>query len=157
MMMLSSTEAVSSARAADIISDLRNIKTAVLAWYADNLDKIDAKGYIKIEGKSNFIQKFTDSELGLSKYLNGEVKLQTKVDQTPDNEYVVFAQAGADSDRSTWYVGCKVTDSKVREKLKARANSVGLHFTSNAYPDTKNDAGDKVWMKILGDLEPKSE
>ncbi|MBQ9419346.1 MAG: prepilin-type N-terminal cleavage/methylation domain-containing protein [Synergistaceae bacterium] len=41
MMMLSSTEAVSSARASDIVSDLRNLKTAALAWYADNLDYIE--------------------------------------------------------------------------------------------------------------------
>ena len=41
MMMLSSTEAVSSARAADIISDLRNLKTAALAMYADNIDAIE--------------------------------------------------------------------------------------------------------------------
>ena len=75
MMMLSSTEAVSSARAADIISDLRNIKTAVLAWYADNLDKIDAKGYIKIKGKSNFIQKQT---LNLAWVNTSMVKLSCK-------------------------------------------------------------------------------
>ena len=45
MMMLSSTEAVSSARAADIISDLRNLKTAALAWYADNLDFVEGADF----------------------------------------------------------------------------------------------------------------
>ena len=40
MMMLSSTEAVSSAKAAKIIADMRNIKTAVLSWYIDNIDKV---------------------------------------------------------------------------------------------------------------------
>ncbi|MBR0278540.1 MAG: type II secretion system protein, partial [Synergistaceae bacterium] len=39
MMMLSSTEAVSSARANNIISNLRNLKTATLAFYVDSLDK----------------------------------------------------------------------------------------------------------------------
>ena len=46
MMMLSSTEAVSSAKAADIISNLRNLKTAVVSWYADNLDKVTLVGTI---------------------------------------------------------------------------------------------------------------
>ena len=41
MMMLSSTEAVSSARASNIISNLRNLKTAALAWYIDSMDVMD--------------------------------------------------------------------------------------------------------------------
>ena len=40
MMMLSSTEAVTSAKAAKIISNMRNLKTATLAWYTDNFNKI---------------------------------------------------------------------------------------------------------------------
>ena len=40
MMMLSSTEAVSSARASNIISNLRNWKTAALAWYVDHIDDV---------------------------------------------------------------------------------------------------------------------
>ena len=40
MLMLSSTEAVSSAKATKIISDLRLWKTAVLAWYTDHLDSV---------------------------------------------------------------------------------------------------------------------
>ena len=154
MMMLSSTEAVSSAKAADIVSNLRNIKTAVLSWYADNLDKVDAKGFITIDSDRRFIQKWTDSELGLSKYLNGEVKLQTKADSTPDNEYFVFAINADNDDRRTWYVGYRTTDSKVREKLRARASSVGLHF-SNDWPDNNVEDGKCVWMKIMGDSKPK--
>ena len=41
MMMLSSTEAVSSAKAAKIISDMRKLKTAAISWYTDNMDMID--------------------------------------------------------------------------------------------------------------------
>ena len=41
MMMLSSTEAVASARASNIVSNMRNLKTAVLAWYMDNMDQLD--------------------------------------------------------------------------------------------------------------------
>ena len=42
MMMLSSSEAVSSAKATAIISDLRNFKTAVLAYFADNIDNLSS-------------------------------------------------------------------------------------------------------------------
>ena len=38
MMMLSSTEAVTSAKASNIVSNLRNMKTAVLAYVADHVD-----------------------------------------------------------------------------------------------------------------------
>ena len=42
MMMLSSSEAVSSARATTIVADLRNIKTAALAYYTDHIDDFAA-------------------------------------------------------------------------------------------------------------------
>lgn len=39
MMMLSSSEAVSSAKATAIVSDLRSLKTAALAYFADHADE----------------------------------------------------------------------------------------------------------------------
>ena len=42
MMMLSSTEAVTSAKASNIVSDMRNLKTAALSYYVDNLDKFSS-------------------------------------------------------------------------------------------------------------------
>ena len=105
MMMLSSTEAVSSARAADIISDLRNLKTAALAWYADNLDYVEKTGFKGISSSN------TDSELNIAKYMGsdgiGNYKFSGK-------------------DAGTWCVWIEVSDSKVKEKLAARASSVGL-------------------------------
>ena len=41
MMMFSSTEAVSSAKASNVISNLRNLRTAITAWYLENTDKIE--------------------------------------------------------------------------------------------------------------------
>ena len=41
MMMLSSTEAVASAKASNVISNLRNLRTAITAWYLENSDKIE--------------------------------------------------------------------------------------------------------------------
>ena len=41
MMMISSTEAVTSARASNIVSNLRNFKTAAMALYVDNYDDMD--------------------------------------------------------------------------------------------------------------------
>lgn len=41
MMMFSSTEAVSSAKASNVTSNLRNLRTAITAWYLENTDKIE--------------------------------------------------------------------------------------------------------------------
>ena len=168
MMMLSSTEAVSSAKANNVISNMRNIKTATLAWYADNLDKINAAGHITINGTKKFFHQWKDSDLGLSKYLNAgsSIKLNRLGDaKIPDDEYAVFAiekklgnnpvKINGDTDRSTWYIGYKIPngDSKLKEKLQSRASSLGLHF-SNDYPDHNVKAGYYVWMKIMGDWTP---
>lgn len=109
MMMLSSTEAISSARSANIISDLRNLKTATLAWYMDNLDYVEGK--IKKDEKE--FLKLSDEKDDIFKYLGNE-GLKTN--------YIL--SDGKDS--STWFVWCNITDQKVFEKLKARAATVGL-------------------------------
>ena len=74
MMMLSSTEAVSSAKAADIISDLRNLKTAALAWYPDNLDYVEQRVQKNGTTGGNFSKLF-DEGGKIEKYMNGEGKV----------------------------------------------------------------------------------
>jgi len=149
MMMLSSTEAVSSARAADIISDLRNFKTATLAWYADNLDyvegKVDADG--KAIASGNTTGKFNDLSAQSAKILK-------YMGNDGIGDYV-FSGTSAGND---WYVWRKVDDSKVVEKLASRAKSVGLSSASTVASNTANDiktgddfaltAGGFVGMKI---------
>lgn len=40
MIMFAADEAITSAKASNIIANLRNLKTAVLAWHADSFDQI---------------------------------------------------------------------------------------------------------------------
>ena len=106
MMMLSSTEAVSSARASNIISNLRNLKTAALAWYIDSLDVVDASGFTLTNATHFPFVKH---------YLNND----TASDLT---------NYGIEAKNSKWYVyyeGGKA-DANVYTKLKGRAASVGL-------------------------------
>ena len=122
MMMLSSTEAVSSARAADIISDLRNLKTAALAWYADNLDyvegRVDANGNVITTSDSSNESKFSN--------LNSE---SSKIQKYMGNEGNIsnYFFAGTSS-TGPWYVYTSVKDAKVFEKLQSRAKTVGLYI-----------------------------
>ena len=99
MMMLSSTEAVSSAKASNIVSNLRNLKTAALAWYADNLDSADA---VNIEGKRDQILKYMNNENVPADYK--------------------FTGKGANN----WFVYVNNSDTNVGLKLVGRKNSVGL-------------------------------
>ncbi len=64
MMMLSSTEAVSSAKAAKVINNLRQLKTAALAWYADNHELVNGMGWIKRSSDGKFKGEFASSITG---------------------------------------------------------------------------------------------
>ena len=113
MMMLSSTEAVTSAKASNIVSNLRNLKTAALAMYIDNMDKFD-KGELKIGTTSDASTKnITD----VVKYMNGGENFN-------ETGYSITSNDG-------WYLSYKITGTtsektQIKQKLKGRAASVGL-------------------------------
>ena len=98
MMMLSSTEAVSSAKAADIISNLRNLKTAVVSWYTDNLDRIVRNGNdYKVKDNDGTTDWFTDKVIKVNnaseimKYLgnNNSITIQWREGANVGN-YIIY-------------------------------------------------------------------
>lgn len=111
MMMLSSTEATTSAKASNIVSNLRNLKTAALAMYVDNLDYAKTK-FTPGTGAEDATNSFDT----VIKYLNAN----TGTDSTVYKDYGIIANS------DEWYVYCKVLDTRVQEKLAGRAKSVGL-------------------------------
>ncbi|MBQ7577738.1 MAG: type II secretion system protein [Synergistaceae bacterium] len=179
MMMLSSTEAMSSARAAKIISDLRNLKTAVIAWYVDHPDLVDtATGKVreKITNNNNdwkAIQNLVNNgndKLGMKKYLNNENWSfnEGNSGENPIKEggYGICdggSTAGTkdEANRTSWFVGYRfaANEDSVKEKLYGRAKSLGLVFSNNTpnnYQSGKvnNAKGDKVvWMRVFGDYQ----
>ena len=105
MMMLASDEAVVSAKASKIISNLENIKSATVAWYMDNRDKVakvtdknikrtgnangnanqeQFAGKIIINSKIGSPQHYTGAQLGLYKYFHdpGAQVLVNQIDST---------------------------------------------------------------------------
>ena len=119
MMMLSSTEAVSSAKASNIVSNLRNLKTAALAWYADHLDMVS-------NDKVDF--SLATYASAIKTYMNND-------DIDSGYEFVGTATDG------TWYVkytGADLSDN-VKGKLAGRAKSVGL-FNTNAADGKMTDS-----------------
>ncbi|MBQ2617160.1 MAG: type II secretion system protein [Synergistaceae bacterium] len=139
MMMLSSTEAVTSAKASNIISNLRNLKTAALAYYVDHLDDLedstkattaismnDVAVYLN-SSKTSFNFNFT----GVA-YAEDAVTAATTSDgYEADGITYKIATVSRNEGTTTrasqkWYLMCDVNDTKVQEKLAGRAKSVGL-------------------------------
>ena len=122
MMMLSSTEAVSSARASNIVSNLRNLKTAALAYYIDHID-----AYENVETISKDLNTVRSGILG---YMGNDVSnIDTKYNFTG-------------TDTGTWYVYYTLagSDGNVKTKLAGRAASTNLRGASNAASFTSADA-----------------
>ena len=149
MMMLSSTEAVSSAKANNIISNLRNLKTAVLSWYADNIDKVAADGQIVENSTKYYLGTYLSSHTDdFKKYLSngGSISLEKHGDNTTKGVYCLAGGLnGTDSDK--WYVGYRFTndDGRVKNKIAARAASIGLVQKDET---TYTPQGDFVYMRI---------
>ena len=132
MMMLSSTEAVTSARASNIVSNLRNLKTAALSLYASSLDQL--KGTDAKKPTINSVKK----------YLNNEGNV---------DGYSVVCTNGTDGtnydDGSSWYIAYHVTDDNVKPKLKARATTLSLKGNdSEAAPSDPYTSQAYVFMQV---------
>ena len=130
MMMLSSTEAVTSAKASNIVSDMRNLKTAALSYYVDNLDKFSS-------GDATVTEAIALSDV--TKYLNNSNAL------TDSLGFSIEKLSSGD-----WYVkydttkaGSNSEQGQIREKLAGRAKSVGLlqnsSGTMSTYAKTATD------------------
>lgn len=140
MMMLSSTEAVTSARASNIVSNLRNLKTAALAWYADHLD-IAENANFKFDNDTASPTSPTIASKDVLKYMNND-------NSGSFAGYKIYGSAKAD-----WYVTYEgARDSRVGQKLAGRASSVGLvagNGSSATYTAAETGTTFNVGMKVL--------
>ena len=167
MMMLSSTEAMSSAKASNIASNLRNIKTATLAWYADHTDWVSPDLKVTIGTNANKqihdVIGTGDNQANILKYFNNEGSITLKGNSSDGSgEYVIRAVDNSDNSatgsRRVWYVGYVFTvgeRNSVREKLAGRAKTLGLKFgTKDAGSlTTTADGKNAVWLLVLGTPE----
>ena len=169
MMMLSSTEAVSSAKATRIISDLTVLKKAVISWYTDNYERVEPQ-YNSGEKRNDYLVKVGNSSYHLGvfakdhggqkefvKYLGSSNKITlTKDNSTKPGEYLLATEG------NEWFVGYDVgNDMRLREKLAGRAKSLKLQGATKRLKkdgslDTNTDnihlystADQKVYMLIL--------
>ena len=154
MMMLSSTEAVGSAKASNIISNLRNLKTAALAWYIDSMDALANYDVGSTASGQNVSNKQADYWGIVKKYLSNSTSSEL------DSNYSLVRDTGGD--KSIWYVmyGNSSLELNVKQKLAARAESVGIlrANTTSSYAygktssgganDFNSDKGNWVFMRV---------
>lgn len=164
MMMMTSNEAVSSARAATILADLTNLKKALMVWHTDNYDRIEHDptsnyaGMILAKNNNNNDQKYnpiqeTNIMDEIAIYLEGAVinkgKRQANKEMSAGS-YGIYDGGGtsakgkwpglptdAKTGRLAWFVGYSFTKSErdvLYKKLKGREKSVGLKF-GGKYPN----------------------
>ncbi len=128
MMMLSSTEAVSSAKANNIISNLRNWKTATLEWYTDNIDKVNTStGKVKnSSGTDGYFSQVVKAK-DILPYLGGGLEIDG--DNVKDASGGIY-ETGYYNNRD-WTIiytlppGDK-DNASLLPKIEARADSLGL-------------------------------
>ncbi|MBQ9388854.1 MAG: hypothetical protein IJU07_01605, partial [Synergistaceae bacterium] len=168
MMMIASSEIVASAKANNIIVGLHQWKKAALAWYLDNIDRIDDKGRIK-EGAiysdsaklSNFAENVKPSEI--AKYLNNFTPSEPEYEGSGLGKYYLKDTSGgkwstdhynAKNNAIVWLIGYEMPtdDARVKAKLAGRAASAGLVYKS-AYPLPKYTAEGsnhhRVWIEVI--------
>ena len=147
MMMFSSTEAISSAKANNIVAGLTTFKEALIHWYTDNYDKVTTKdpngkndGIYRISyktSKGTWVHTLGDMMANdpgaVTKYIGNAS--QFKFDNTSFSSKATegkyrFEDSGGVNKRSSWFVGYVLSASEknsgVAQKLVGRAKSAHL-------------------------------
>ena len=176
MMIFSSTEAVTTAKAAKILANLQTLKRAATQWYLDNREKVQADGRVTIMVNPNKaasdgentkpVQEWGD-RIQLSKYISSMNDSGIKFYKTSAKDEVTNKQntnlvegyygicdGGTINGyhRNAWYVGYrfKSGEERVRDKIRGRMESSGVFLgTADAHEDMHNDRSAAVWMRVL--------
>ncbi len=154
MMMLSSTEAVTSAKATKIVSDMKLLQRAALAWYLDNYQRIKlTNNGFKIDGDKQLHDLLNGKNSEITKYFSSS-NLQLNnggKNYSSSNKNEFYAAKGyyalyMGNANTVCYVVYKISDNnnaseetRLKEKLKARAKSDGL--LSYTYSSQKDSNG----------------
>lgn len=164
MMILSSTEAVTTAKATKIMADLTHIRKAVLAWYFDNMDRItyvsgntDGVGNMKFcfngvkyhsiqDALSHNAVSKTSQVISIMSYIHGASGFNEKgaADKKNAASWLYLEpggygvnDAGTEHRRETWFAGYQSRDGEdiLKRKIWGRKNALGLFFTSGIRPN----------------------
>ena len=137
-------------KAPEIVKNLRNLKTAMLALYTDNLDSMDQQGRIDGQTLEGFVEfgggrKITD-------YVTEPVHFTLRGAGVQEGEYLV----ASDPESGSWFIGYRLEgrtnkDKRTRERLAERAENVGLlKYAKKDSPffDTRGEGTGYVWLLV---------
>ena len=152
MMSISSGEAMTSAKAGNIINNLRNFVTAANEYYFDNMDKF----YDATESAT------APDIIEVRYYMNKGVSDTSKIPENKLENYLILTAEKAEGKTYAevdWYVGYQFPTSgagseetlAIKTKLEGRATNIGLYGTA-ANPTAVDDIAFTkdhavVWMK----------
>ena len=172
MMMFSSTEAADSAKATKIVSDLKMLQRAVLAWYLDNYDRFiwatdGTKNGYKLDGNQEIHTYLNSHPKEIQRYFSSNFKLSDGILHSGGNKKYdsFYATLGGFSvymgeGNTVCYVVYKISDddkkkdqNRLRDKLMGRAKSAGLlSYDYNRAKGKKAqsyDRGNYVFMEVF--------
>ncbi|MBQ6775320.1 MAG: prepilin-type N-terminal cleavage/methylation domain-containing protein [Synergistaceae bacterium] len=153
MIMISSSEAVATAKATKILNDMTQIKLAVIQWYRENPYKVGTDGKVGTQTLGDYFK--TDK---------GKAELMKHIDSTSislNDDAVGSYTVNTSNNGKTiyWYVAYKVHDGSNKDeslmnKLEAKAATADLRRTSN-FKNTNekyhagNETNKNIYMLIM--------
>ena len=163
MMMISASEVVSSAKASNIISNLTQLKKAILAWYLDNYSRIDwasdgTKNGYKVDGKYEIHEYLSSNSPEVKRYISSNFSLNTG-EKNYNTDF--YASVGGYSvymgkGNTILFITYRISDKSdksdqktLRQKLKARAKSAKLLSYSTGKDPYEYDGGNFVFMEVF--------
>ena len=142
VMLLSGWETTSTAETTNIISNIQNLRDAILLWYADNSYRVvkdnDNKYKIVTNGteKEELATFIKNHGSEITRYIENGSSIQLKAsDSSVEGDNYCFK---ALSDGKYWYVGYKFfkdenkKDESFMKKFESRASSLNLLSIKNA-------------------------
>lgn len=150
MMILSSAEAITTAKAAKIIANLHTLRKAVEQWYADNRDKVEQDGRVNLNVTSTPVrpvQEWEETYLQLSRYIDNidrseiNIHMKTQPDKNTGNSNTYLTEGcygvcdggrvfvwnegtkkweQTEHHRNAWYVGYRFKEGEEKVREKIR-------------------------------------
>ena len=142
VMLLSGLEMVSTAEVSNVISNLQNLRTAILLWYADNSHRVvkdDNKYKVVTNGTKQELADFiTNHSSEITRYLENGSSIELKASNSAVDGYNYCFKAL--SNGKYWYIGYKFfkdnndkkKDESFMKKFESRASSLNLLSIKNA-------------------------
>lgn len=176
MVIMSAAEAVSTAKATTILTNMRQLKTATIEWYLQHPDQIDTEktAYIlsvktyggKTELAGTIYNLVRDDPSEITKYINGgtDIPINNHVswgDSTPAHSYGIMDGTCLypKASKGKWFVAYRFPaegDTRLKQKIAGRAKSLGLirgwgedSAASGKIYNERDNKGKFVYMEIL--------